>query len=623
MSATPTMLDLAIIRTSGGTQTRSGTYQATVDEYAEAMRAGAEFPPVEVFLDGENYWLADGFHRVAAAREAGYEAIAANVHLGTRRDAVLYSVGANATHGLRRSNADKRRAVEMLLKDEEWRQWSDREIARRVGVSATFVGSVRATVSDGQSSTVRKGADGRAIDTANIGAKTTTGSVNRLPPDDQVLKDTAAHSWLGRYKRVAWTLPKETLVFVATSEYMIALRESAKVAAAALGLFTTNTEHGEALFSPRVAMHAGLAMAVKMLAHKHDVVWYEDNDPALRDFVRHHTIVRPAREAAKASEPATLTIPKPAQPTNGYIPPIPQGTKVRLPSGHVGTVTGDHGGGHVVETVNGKRTMHRRHLTVIADDEPAAQARLVSFYDVHEHWDKEAQAWDDPQYVYIGRRSNRHSLPDSPWRNPVPMMRHADPDAERQRVIDEYRAYITPRIQSGELNLEELRGKTLVCWCSPLPCHGDVLLELLGNQPATGLEWGDGRPVTPEEMKALEEANEVPALERETITTNALPWKPLQMPTTWSWLNTRPDLANALERVGSFADGMDLEGMMADLGLVEAWLDERRALIEKAIDADMARPDWDEPPTGLATVEDDYVSPFASVSGRRRRPSDS
>jgi Domain of unknown function (DUF4326) len=26
--------------------------------------------------------------------------------------------------------------------------------------------------------------------------------------------------------------------------------------------------------------------------------------------------------------------------------------------------------------------------------------------------------------------------------------------------------------------LPELRGKTLVCWCAPLPCHGDVLVEL-------------------------------------------------------------------------------------------------------------------------------------------------
>jgi hypothetical protein len=39
------------------------------------------------------------------------------------------SVSANAPHGLRRTNADKRRAVVRLLEDTEWSQWADREIA--------------------------------------------------------------------------------------------------------------------------------------------------------------------------------------------------------------------------------------------------------------------------------------------------------------------------------------------------------------------------------------------------------------------------------------------------------------------------------------------------------------
>jgi hypothetical protein len=38
---------------------------------------------------------------------------------------VLHSAGANAMHGLRRTNADKRRTVMLLLQDEEWAAWSD------------------------------------------------------------------------------------------------------------------------------------------------------------------------------------------------------------------------------------------------------------------------------------------------------------------------------------------------------------------------------------------------------------------------------------------------------------------------------------------------------------------
>ncbi len=141
-------MSLATIRTDGGTQSRAELSAETIAEYRDAMAAGAAFPPVVVFHDGTTYWLADGFHRVEAARTSGATEIAADVRQGTRRAAVLFSAGANAAHGLRRTNADKRRAVETLLRDEEWSAWSDREIARRCGVSQTFVGSVRASLSD-------------------------------------------------------------------------------------------------------------------------------------------------------------------------------------------------------------------------------------------------------------------------------------------------------------------------------------------------------------------------------------------------------------------------------------------------------------------------------------------
>ena len=73
------------------------------------------------------------------------------VRNGTQRDAVLYSVGANATHGKRRTNADKRKAVETLLKDREWAKWSNYEISRRCAVSADFVGRVRSSLSSNDS----------------------------------------------------------------------------------------------------------------------------------------------------------------------------------------------------------------------------------------------------------------------------------------------------------------------------------------------------------------------------------------------------------------------------------------------------------------------------------------
>lgn len=136
-----------IIKANGATQMRAGLNPDTVAEYADAMREGAQFPPIILYFDGTDYWPGDGFHRLAAHKQARpNEDVAAEVRAGTRRDAVLCAVAANATHGLRRTNADKRRAVETLLRDEEWASWSDREIARRCHVGAPLVAQVRSEV---------------------------------------------------------------------------------------------------------------------------------------------------------------------------------------------------------------------------------------------------------------------------------------------------------------------------------------------------------------------------------------------------------------------------------------------------------------------------------------------
>lgn len=136
-------IKLEYIRRDGGTQSRAGMNGVVVYEYADLMKEGATFPDIIVFFDGKDYWLADGYHRHAAAVEAKLVSINADVRQGTQRDAVLFSVGANSTHGLRRTNDDKRRAVITLLQDEEWSKWSDREISRRTGVSPSTVSSIR------------------------------------------------------------------------------------------------------------------------------------------------------------------------------------------------------------------------------------------------------------------------------------------------------------------------------------------------------------------------------------------------------------------------------------------------------------------------------------------------
>lgn len=134
------------IRINGGTQPRVETNETAVAEYAEVIRFGGELPPVVVFDDGAECWLADGFHRFHAHVNAGAMEIVCDVRLGTKRDAILFSVGANASHGLRRSNDDKRKAVMTLLKDSEWSTWSDNAIAKACSVDHKTVAAHRQAI---------------------------------------------------------------------------------------------------------------------------------------------------------------------------------------------------------------------------------------------------------------------------------------------------------------------------------------------------------------------------------------------------------------------------------------------------------------------------------------------
>lgn len=63
------------------------------------------------------------------------------------------------------------------------------------------------------------------------------------------------------------------------------------------------------------------------------------------------------------------------------------------------------------------------------------------------------------------------------WGNPWPIGR-----LSRREVIAKYREYINTEIREGRITISDLlalKGKRLGCWCKPLACHGDVLVELI------------------------------------------------------------------------------------------------------------------------------------------------
>ena len=100
-------------------QTRAGTDAETINTYAEAMADGAHFPEVTVFTDGTRYWLADGFHRVMAAKQNGKATISADVRKGTEDDAVVFGGTANNKQGKRPTRADVQHFLQMVWERRE------------------------------------------------------------------------------------------------------------------------------------------------------------------------------------------------------------------------------------------------------------------------------------------------------------------------------------------------------------------------------------------------------------------------------------------------------------------------------------------------------------------------
>lgn len=163
------------IRTDGGTQSRAEIRDAVVETYVSKLQADEQFPPIEVYYDGTDYWLSDGFHRHEAYRREHYGHVDCIVHQGTQADAQWASYAANKgqdQNGLPRTNADKQRAVRAAIQHPSGAKMSDRALADHIGVYHTMVSKYRRageTTVHGVQSTERIGRDGRTYNTSAIG----------------------------------------------------------------------------------------------------------------------------------------------------------------------------------------------------------------------------------------------------------------------------------------------------------------------------------------------------------------------------------------------------------------------------------------------------------------------
>jgi hypothetical protein len=190
-------IEISAIRTDGGTQARLKLDHDVVKEYAECMKDGDKFPPVTVFYDGSEYWLANGFHRYFATKSNGELEIECEVKQGTLDDAVLYAFSADGRQGLSRSAEDNRNIIIRMIQHPVWGKWSNAEIAKHVGVSKMTVGRVKASLEkDKPAPTKKKYKDKHGnestIETKNIG-KTKEKKVTKEEPatesDDQIVRE--------------------------------------------------------------------------------------------------------------------------------------------------------------------------------------------------------------------------------------------------------------------------------------------------------------------------------------------------------------------------------------------------------------------------------------------------
>ena len=162
-----TKIDPKRIRIDCDTQSRVELNEAIIAEYAEAMERGEEFPAILVFFDEETdeFIIADGFHRYHAHQRARpNDPILAEQRLGTAEDAIWASLAANKSHGLQRSNADKRNAVKRALLHPKGVKLSNRKIAKHVGVTDKTVAIIRCELESGgeiRHLTSRQGLDGK------------------------------------------------------------------------------------------------------------------------------------------------------------------------------------------------------------------------------------------------------------------------------------------------------------------------------------------------------------------------------------------------------------------------------------------------------------------------------
>ena len=132
-------------------QVRGGVDPDKVEQYRQIMRdngvdgAVGYMDPIMVFFETDDgpRWIADGFHRIAAAEAEAVAKIPTILRQGNKSKALRFALGENGHHGAQFSNAEKRKAAELAVLDPEVGKLTDQKIAALIGCSPSLVSDAR------------------------------------------------------------------------------------------------------------------------------------------------------------------------------------------------------------------------------------------------------------------------------------------------------------------------------------------------------------------------------------------------------------------------------------------------------------------------------------------------
>src|SRR5215472_10239767 len=117
MNSVNAILPLDALTLDPELQPRARIDRTVLENYVQLLVDGARFPPVVAFREDNVIWLADGFHRWHSRKVLDLDEIEVTITDGCRRDALLYSLSANASHGLQRKATDYRRAYDIACRN--------------------------------------------------------------------------------------------------------------------------------------------------------------------------------------------------------------------------------------------------------------------------------------------------------------------------------------------------------------------------------------------------------------------------------------------------------------------------------------------------------------------------